>query len=477
MKPIAKRVKIVATVGPASTSPVIISSLIRRGVDVFRLNFSHGDRREHHERIEIIRRAAEKLGREVAILADLQGPKIRTRATEGNRTVTVLTGAAVRITARRVPCTETLIAVDYRNLAKEIDAGREIMINDGAIRLKVTAKKPSGDLSAKVLSGGEYASHKGVNFPDVDLNVPSLTAKDRRDLEFILEQDVQYIALSFVRKAEDVKALRSIVQKKRRDIKIIAKIEKPEAARRIDTILPWVDGIMVARGDLGVEATPYVVPIIQKDLIKKANSAGKIVIVATQMLESMIKNAIPTRAESTDVANAIIDGTDAIMLSGETAVGLYPERAVDTMANIAQVTEKSSYLNREIVDLTTGKHSPPHAVCEAAVWAGRDLGNVPLCVYTISGETALYLAKLRYEAPVFAFAPDLQVVRMLSLAWNVRAFCLPFTQDIARLHHNGEQQLTARRLVQSGDIIGIISGTNAVRGATNSLRIKSVGEN
>ncbi|MBN1577011.1 MAG: pyruvate kinase, partial [Chitinispirillaceae bacterium] len=208
MKQIAKRVKIVATIGPASSSPAIILSLIKRGVDVFRLNFSHGDHRVHRETIGMIQRAAAVSDGEVAVMADLQGPKIRTLATEGNRTISVRTGAKVCITGRRVPCTGTVIAVDYRNIAEEIGAGREIMINDGAIRLKVTAKEPSGDLSAKVLFGGEYASHKGVNFPDVDLNIPSLTAKDRRDLAFILEQDVQYIALSFVRKAEDVKALR-----------------------------------------------------------------------------------------------------------------------------------------------------------------------------------------------------------------------------------------------------------------------------
>ena len=475
MKAFDKKVKIVATVGPASSSASLIGELIEKGVNVFRLNFSHGDHATHKATIQKIRSDAARRRCDVALLADLQGPKIRTRTTGGNRSVTVKTGSMVRITARNTLCDQSVIAVDYGRLADEVGIGQQIMINDGAIRLKVTGKENDGDLIAKVLSGGEYASHKGVNLPDVDLSIPSLTRKDRRDLDFILEEDIQFIALSFVRKAKDVSSLRKIVEKKRQDIKIIAKIEKPEAARAIDSILQSADGIMVARGDLGVEATPFVVPIIQKELILKANARAKLVIVATQMLESMIEHPLPTRAESTDVANAIIDGTDAIMLSGETAVGNYPGLAVDTMVRIVRETEKSRFISHDMIDLTGNDRSASNALCEAAVLAGRDLGGIPLCVFTLSGTTALYLSKLHYEAPIIAFSPDHQVVKMLSLAWNITALTLPFTTDIEDLHIRAEAQLLEKKWVRKGDYIGIISGTNAVRGATNTFRIRKAG--
>ncbi|MBN1758700.1 MAG: pyruvate kinase [Chitinispirillaceae bacterium] len=475
MKAFDKRVKIVATIGPASGSSSVIRDLIQKGVNVFRLNFSHGDHETHRNTIRKIRSVTDRLGVDVAVLADLQGPKIRTRATEGNRPVEVKTGSLVRITSRNVISDATVISVDYGKLAKEVGAGQQIMINDGAIRLKVTGIGKNGDLIAKVLSGGEYASHKGVNFPDVDLSIPSLTRKDRSDLDFILKEDIQFIALSFVRKAQDVISLRKIIEKKRQDIKIIAKIEKPEAARAIDSILDHTDGIMVARGDLGVEATPFTVPILQKELILHANARAKLVIVATQMLESMIQHPLPTRAESTDVANAIIDGTDAIMLSGETAMGKYPGEAVATMAQIVQETEKSRFINHDMVDLTRNDRSAAHALCEAAVWAGRDLGGIPLCVFTLSGSTALYLSKLHYEAPIIAFSPENQVVKMLSLAWNITAVPLPFITDIEELHTSGEAKMLERKWVKRGDFIGIISGTNSIRGATNTFRIRKVG--
>ncbi len=475
MKAFDKRVKIVATIGPASRSEKVIRELIEKGVNVFRLNFSHGDHDAHRGTIRIVRKVATALGSDVALLADLQGPKIRTRSTDGNRTVVVQTGSKVLITAKKMVCDESIIAVDYGKLATEVAIGRQIMINDGAIRLRVTGKEKNGDLHAVVLAGGEYSSHKGVNFPDVELSIPSLTRKDRRDLAFILGEDIQYIALSFVRKARDVASLRRIVEKRRKDVRIIAKIEKPEAARAIDSILQQADGIMVARGDLGVEATPFAVPIIQKELILKANAAAKLVIVATQMLESMIEHPLPTRAESTDVANAIIDGTDAIMLSGETAVGRFPGLTVETMVHIVQETEKSRFISHDMVDLIYTSRTASSALCEAAVWAGRDLGGIPLCVFTISGTTALYLSKLHYEAPIIAFSPEPQVVKMLALAWNIRALSLPFITDIEKLHTNGEALLLRKKRVKRGDYIGIISGTNSVRGATNTFRIRKVG--
>lgn len=472
-----KKTKIIATVGPASSDAHVIKKLIRNGVNVFRLNFSHGDHAFYKSSIRNIREEAKKLGVSAAILADLQGPKIRTGVCAGDGQIAVRKGAKVIVTSRKAPCTAELISIDYPRLENELKPGRFIMINDGAIRLRVdTVDRVRRCVQCTALAGGSYSSHKGVNLPNVNLRIPSLTAKDHRDLTFILKSDVNAIALSFVRSGRDVKALRAVVGRKRPAMKIIAKIEKPEAAAAIDEILSVSDGIMVARGDLGVEASPFEVPVLQKDLVARANAAGKLVIVATQMLESMIERPLPTRAESTDVANAIFDGTDAIMLSGETAVGSYPVQAVETMAQIACFAERSDYFPKDIFDLCLGVRRSSYAVCEAAAWASRDLGGAPVCVFTLSGDTALYLSKIRNQSPLFAFSPDKNVVNMLSLAWNVTAIHIPFTRHLADLIADAEKALVVRRLVRKGDTIVIVSGTTPVRGATNFLRVKKTGE-
>jgi pyruvate kinase len=472
-----KKTKIVATLGPASRDPHVIRALVEKGVNVFRLNFSHGLHDEHALAIKTIREQTLKIGSSVAILADLQGPKIRTRETAGGQPVVIKRGARIIITSKPAICTDELVSIDYLHLEREIKPGQLIMINDGAIRLR--AEKI--DLAARsvtciALSGGTYGPHKGVNFPNVKLRVPSLTAKDRRDLAFILAHDIQYIALSFVRSAGDVAALRRIVDRARPDMKIIAKIEKPEAAAAIGEILNVADGIMVARGDLGVEASPFEVPVLQKSLIAQANDAAKTVIVATQMLESMIEHPLPTRAEATDVANAIFDGADAIMLSGETAVGTYPAEAVDMMTRIAQTAENSPYFSRAMVDLCQDVPSSSCAVCEAAAWASHDLCGAPVCVFTRSGATALYLSKIRNQSPLFAFSPSEQVVKMLSLAWNMTAFHIPFEKHMADIIRCAERQLLAHKSVKNGDRIVIVSGTTPTRGATNFMRVKRVGE-
>jgi pyruvate kinase len=472
-----KKIKIVATLGPASQDPRVIRALMQKGVNVFRLNFSHGEHVQHGRAIRVVREQSRRLGAPVAILADLQGPKIRTRECASAGPVALKRGARVAITSKKGVCTSEVISIDYPQLEREIRPGQIIMINDGAIRLRADrVDAASCRIDCTVLAGGAYGSHKGVNFPNVKLRVPSLTAKDRRDLSFILGSDVQYIALSFVRSAGDITALRKIVRRSRPDLKIIAKIEKPEAAAAIDGILAVADGIMVARGDLGVEASPFEVPILQKTLIAKANAAAKTVIVATQMLESMIEHPLPTRAESTDVANAIFDGADAVMLSGETAVGSYPVEAVEMMTRIAQTAEQSPYFRRTMVDLSQNCPSSSCAVCEAAAWASQDLGGVPVCVFTLSGDTAMYLSKIRNQSPLFAFSPNEQVVAMLSLAWNVTAFRIPFDKRIHELASRAERQLIARRLVNKGDLIVLVSGTTPVRGATNFMRVKRVGE-
>ncbi|MBN2036175.1 MAG: pyruvate kinase [Chitinispirillaceae bacterium] len=477
MAALMKKTRIIATIGPASQNPETIRRLIRAGVNAFRLNFSHGDHATHGRSMAMIKQVSDRCNTPVALVADLQGPKIRTRCTEGNRPVMLKKGARIAVTGAKVECGKTLVAIDYPDLEKEIKPGQKIMINDGAIRLTtLSADKKARRIMCLVEAGGTYGSHKGVNLPDVKLSLPSLTSKDLSDLSFILRHDIQYLALSFVRSAADVLALRARVRSKRPGIRIIAKIEKPEAAAAIDSILDAADGIMVARGDLGVETTPSDVPVLQKTLISRANEQGKTVIVATQMLESMIEHPLPTRAESSDVANAIFDGADAIMLSGETAVGAFPLEAAAMMARIARTAEQSQYLHRDIINLSgTGRRSS-RAVCEAAAWASRDLDNSPVCVFTLSGDTALYMSKIRNQSPIFAFSPEQKVVRMLSLAWNVTPFHIPFEKHMADLITDAESILLRNRLVRRGAHIILVSGTTPVKGATNVMRIKRVGE-
>ena len=468
------KTKIVATLGPASKTREAIEALLLKGVEVFRLNFSHGTHEDHEQSIRFIRELCAKHKLHSAILADLQGPKIRTGKTEEDRVVHLETGSSVRIVTSHVACTEGVICTDYPELNRKVSPGQLVMINDGAVRLRIDRIGTNDELICAVVSGGDYSSHKGVNLPDVDLGLPSLGTKDLDDLDFMLDHDVQFIAMSFVRTRADLQSLKRIVKAKRPEIKIIAKIEKPEAARNAEELLEECDGIMVARGDLGVEASPWEVPILQKELVATANKAGKLVIVATQMLESMIHNSLPTRAESSDVANAIIDGTDAVMLSGETAVGVSPESAVAMMRRIAELAESSEYAKRGPIDLAVRSGYPPYAVCEAAVWASRDMGDLPICVFTLTGETALYLAKLRNRGRVFAFTPEESVANMLSLAWGTRSFVLPFSMDLSKLHADAERVLVDAGLLVRDQMIVVVSGTTPVQGKTDIMRIKQV---
>ena len=470
---IRRKTKIVATLGPATQNETSIRTLLTAGVNVFRLNFSHGTHKAHEENIRMIREQSAALDVPAGVLADLQGPKIRTGRTQDDRPIQLKTGTSVTLTVDGPQCDDRTISVDYPTLAAEIHTGQIIVLNDGAVRLhaeRIDAER--GQIACTVTAGGEYASHKGVNLPNAHLSLPSLTGKDRRDLSFILTADVQYIALSFVRSAADILALKAICSPKRPEIQIIAKIEKPEAAADIDEILEAADGIMVARGDLGVECAPFEIPVLQKDLIQKAQAFHKPVIVATQMLESMTAHPLPTRAESTDVANAIFDGTDAVMLSGETAVGEFPIEAVSMMARIAETAEQSSYIKQERPDYRGDKRPSARAICEAAAWAAEKLSNVPVCVFTLSGDTAVYLSKLRSPSPIFAFSPNAHVVNLLSLTYNVTAFHLPFRSHMADLVEDAETLLLQKDLIQKNDRIVIISGTAPIRGATDLMQVK-----
>ncbi len=473
-----KKTRIVATLGPASGSPEKIRALLKEGVNVFRFNFSHSDHSAHIANLNTVYEVSRELGVYPALLADLQGPKIRTGKTEGNAPVTLHDGTRVVITTENVVCTDSVISIDHPTLAQEIEVGQEIAINDGLIRLKVELIDGSKNaIHCIVTDGGVYSSRKGVNLPNVRLSIPSVTEKDKDDLEFILANKFQFIALSFVRTAQDLKELKAIMNGRRPDIKIIAKIEKPEAAFNIESILRECDGIMVARGDLGVEAHTYQVPVIQKDLIYKANMAAKSVIVATQMLESMIENPVPTRAESTDVANAIFDGTDAVMLSGETAMGHYPEAAVQMMTRIAVTAESSNYFPKKIHDLSILNKYPPHALCEAAAYASSDLGFIPIIVITVSGDTAHYISKIRCQSPIFAFSPDENVVRQMSLIWSVQPQLLDFGKgEITDILRRAEKMLVDRGFVAENDLVAVLTGSTPIKGATSFLRIKRIGE-
>ncbi|MBF0433350.1 MAG: pyruvate kinase [Fibrobacteria bacterium] len=471
------KTRIIATLGPSSNSAVMIEKLLYAGINVFRLNFSHGTCTEHGTTINSIRRVSKKCGIEVGILCDLQGPKIRTGSTKDDKRIYLKKGSIVELTSRVSECTQTRISINYAGLHKDVKIGHHLLLNDGAVCLRVTALDEKNNLLvSKVVQSGHYSSHKGVNFPESALRVSALTKKDKDDLAFILTQDIDFIALSFVRGPGDMRQLLKLIHTAGKLLKCIAKIEKPEAVSRLEAILKVCDGIMVARGDLGVEASSSFVPILQKDCIQAANRLGKTVIVATQMLESMIERPLPTRAETTDVANAIIDGADALMLSGETSVGLHPVPAVKTIVNIAKQTEKSAYLPHQFRDLSIKGKYPPHAICEAANWASRDLGNTPVVVFTLSGATADYLSKLRMQAPVFAFTPSLVVARSLSLSWNISTFVVDREPYMKELLAKAEVVLLKKKLVKKGTLLTVVCGNMLQGGATNLLMIKKTGE-
>ncbi len=466
-----KRTKIIATIGPATSSPSMISRLIRAGMDAARLNFSHGERRDHIERIRLIRREAKKAGRHIAIIQDLQGPKLRVGAMRDDGAV-LRRGETLTITTRKAIGTADRISVTYPRLTKDLKPGDTVLFDDGRLEARVLRRIPSG-LRCKVVRGGLLRSHKGVNLPGAALSLPSLSAKDREDLRFGVRSAVDYVALSFVRTAGDVEAARAFLRRAGADIPIIAKIEKPEAIRNLDAIIAAADGIMIARGDLGVEMSPEQVPLLQKRIIRACNDAEKPVITATQMLESMIENPQPTRAESSDVANAILDGTDCVMLSGETAVGKFPVQAVSVMARIAGQAETS------LAPLPPDRHiagvgeSVAHAACRAAA----ELNARALVTFTQSGSTALLVSKHRPSAEIFAPTPFGRIARKVALYWGVLPLILRTRQTTDDMIRGVEAELLASRLVRRGDRIVITAGLPiGVAGSTNMIKVHQAGE-
>jgi pyruvate kinase len=466
-----KRTKIIATIGPAASSSTTIAKLIHAGMDAARLNFSHGDWNDHTKRIRLIRQGAEKTGKQIAIIQDLQGPKLRVGMMKDDG-VTLKRGSAVSLTTRKMLGTGQTIPVTYPRLTKDLKTGDTVLLDDGRLELKVI-KKSAGDLRCKVIRGGVLRSHKGVNLPGANLLFPSLSHKDKSDLRFGIAQGVDYIALSFVRTANDISATRLFVKAHGADIPIIAKIEKAEAIQNLEEIIDAADGIMVARGDLGVEMSPEQVPLLQKKIIEACNRAEKPVITATQMLESMIENPQPTRAEASDVANAILDGTDCLMLSGETAVGKYPVQALEVMARIAVQAETTLSPLPPDTHISGPDESVAHAACRAA----EEQHALAIVTFTQSGSTALLVSKHRPRMRIIAPTPFEHVARKMSLYWGVTPIILKTKRTTDNMIASVERAMHFGRLVRRHDLIVITAGVPiGVAGSTNMMKIHRVGE-
>ncbi len=476
MEPVLqKRTKIVATVGPASSDPAILRSLFLSGTNVLRLNFSHGNPEDHAAVIDSARSISSELRIHTAILQDLPGPKVRTGPlADGKSFVRLERGARFVITGDRVAGTPERVATTYRDLAADVAIGKRLYLQDGQIILLIVGKTAT-DIETTVEFGGDLRGSQGINYSDGSLNIPSVTQRDLDYLQFGLEHGVDYVAISFVRSAEDVERVKSFVAQRKQRVPIIAKIEKYEALEHVDEIIAAADGIMVARGDLGIEVPIETVPIVQKEIIAKCNRASKPVVTATQMLESMIGSPRPTRAEATDVANAILDGTDAVMLSAETALGAYPTEAVRTMAQIAREVEQH-YPHASLRDRRLENFAPTIAssIAEAATRASAEL-KIPFIVTgTTTGNTAHHIAAFRPQARIVALTPDAQVARRLALLWGTDALLIDSYASIEVLLYMTERQMLAEGLVHSGDLIAFTTGMPVGSGGTNVLKIHSI---
>ena len=465
--------KIVCTIGPASRSPRMIRKLIQAGMDVARLNFSHGTHQEHAKTIGLLREAAIELEKPLGILADLQGPKIRTGVLAGGGTVVLRTGQLFTITTAKVLGDSTRVNTTFHPLPREVKAGDRILLSDGLIELRVLQVRRR-DVICHVVNGGVLGENKGINLPGVKLRVPALTAKDRADLRFALKQGADYIAVSFVRRPEDITLAKSLIRSARKDTPVIAKLEKPEAIENLEAILQVSDGVMVARGDLGVEMNPERVPVVQKNIIARAREFRRPVITATQMLESMTQNPRPTRAEASDVANAIFDGSDAVMLSAETASGAYPLEAATMMSRI--ICEAESSIHEFPRPATQERLKVPETVAELVCHASRELHMKLIAVFTHSGFTARLVSRYRPLVPIIAFSPDVATRRRMSLFWGVTSRTIMDIKKIDGLAAIAEKRLLEEKMVRKGDVIGIVAGTPmGIRGTTNFMKFHVIG--
>ncbi|HMK16953.1 MAG TPA: pyruvate kinase [Chitinophagaceae bacterium] len=468
------RTKIVATVGPACDTYDKLLALVRAGVNVFRLNFSHGSHEDKGKIIEHIRNINKKEPYNIAILGDLQGPKLRVGEIE-NGHIEVVEGDILTFTNEKVIGNKEKIYVSYPNFHSDVKIGNIILIDDGKLEVRVLSIEKNNDVKVVVTLGGALSSKKGINLPDTKITLPALTDKDLVDLDFIIEQKLDWVALSFVRNVKDLIILRNKLEEKKSKTKIIAKIEKPEAVENIRDIIVESDGIMVARGDLGVELPIEKVPLIQKQIIKKCLHRAKPVIVATQMMESMIERTKPNRSEITDVANAVLEGADAVMLSGETATGAHPTLVVETMVKIIEEVEKTDYHYSLEDELAPQPHSPSFlsdAVCYNACKLAKDVESQALIGMTQSGYTAFMLSSYRPKAPLFIFTKERTLVNQLSLSWGVRAFFYDEEESLDDIIFDQIEILKERGFLKSGDV-AVSTGSTPVHLhlPTNTLKI------
>jgi len=472
-----RRNKIVATIGPASSSKEMLLALMEAGADVFRLNFSHGQHATLRETVALIREISRNRRRAVAILGDLQGPKIRTGMMRGD-VMTLTAGEKVVITTADVLGEKGVIPTTYKALPQDVSTGDRILLDDGLLELQV--EKIAGEqVSCRVLVGGQLKNRKGMNLPGVAVSAPALTDKDLADLEFCIEQELDFLALSFVRTAAEVVDLKKRLSARGVTIQVIAKIEKPEAVAAFAEILEAADGIMVARGDLGVEINPEKVPLIQKHIIRQCNLAGKPVITATQMLESMVNNPRPTRAETSDVANAILDGSDAIMLSAETASGDYPCQAVEMMVRVAVDVERDPQLKEQffypLLD-RSGTRSLTEAIGQAACRVAENVGAAAILAFTQTGSTAALVAKYRPQMPVYAVTPTLAVRRRMALYAGVRSIRVDIEGDTETQIRSVDAAVIEAGVLNRGDIVVITMGSPlSDPGTTNLLKVHQLG--
>jgi len=467
------RTKIVATVGPASNSSEMLRALVKEGVDVFRLNFSHGTHADQQKVIDRVREINKELKTNVALLIDLQGPKIRIN--EVQKGVVLQQGQELVITTRELIGNQEIVSTSYKALPNDVKEGEMILIDDGKIELKVTEVRDI-DIVTKVIYGGPLSSRKGINLPNTRVSAPSLTEKDLKDLEFGMENDVNWVALSFVRKAQDIISLREILTKNKSNARIVAKIEKPEALENIDDIITATDAVMVARGDLGVEMWMEEVPIIQKKLIEKCNKASRPVIVATQMMESMIENPRPTRAEASDVANAVMDGADALMLSAETAAGKYPIEVIRSMVRTITSIEKQAGIYYKFRDVDPASPIFIHdSLILAACKLAKDVGAKAIVGMTVSGYTAFQSSSHRPDTNIFVFTGNKSILNTMNLVWGTRAYFYDKQTTTDETIKDVGEILKADGHVKKGDIfISLASMPIHERHRTNMLKINVV---
>ncbi|MFN8009589.1 MAG: pyruvate kinase [Terriglobia bacterium] len=476
-----RKTKIVATIGPASSSEEKLRELMLAGVNIFRLNMSHGNHEGHGEAIRSIRKITSELALPIGILIDLQGPKIRLGSMEGDQPVMLSARQEFVLTTESVAGNSSMASISYPLLPKEVKPGDRILVDDGLVELEVTSVSDHR-IKTKVLFDGTLKSHKGVNFPDSPLSIPAVTEKDVRDLQFALAHEADFVALSFVRSAADIldaKSKMAELSQNKGGIPLIAKIEKPQAVDDIEAILKVADGIMVARGDLGVEMATERVPMLQKNLIAACLKMAKPVITATQMLESMTHAPRPTRAEASDVANAILDGTDAVMLSAETATGQFPVESVKTMERIICFTEDSAKSLARFDERRGSANFLPtfsHSACHAAMIAANQLGVSKILVFTETGATAGILASLRPDQLILAFTPHAVIYRRLSLLRGVVPVRMEHVSNPAKMIEEAEKILLAQGLAAAEETIIIVAGVLQVSGATNMMKIHRVGE-